>query len=237
MRVLAWGGGMMACMAVIAPWWWVGGDNDDNNWHCTFVVWQKVRPMTATSKHWLWGQRTANSNFNRKRWEWAGADDKGNWQERVDNDGKQLEQSSSNESGKTRPASGESRCIGDLALSSVAAAGGGGQRRKQVAMRQAAMATGGSGSGSGSGTCGGSGGRRLQWWRPALEEKERAAAAEPMCFFSVPCAYKNMVSLLPLVLPPLRPQRHNKICARGRARPRTMDCARFCTAQPLRPLY
>ena len=71
-----------------------------------------------------------------------------------------------------------------------------------------------------------------------MEEKERAGAAEPMCIFvSVPRAYKNMVSLLPLALPPLRPQQHNKICAGGRARPRIMDCARFCAAQPLRPLY
>jgi hypothetical protein len=39
-----------------------------------------------------------------------------------------------------------------------------------------------------------------------MEEKEQAAAAEPMCVFfffvAVPRAYKNMVSLLPLALPP-----------------------------------
>jgi hypothetical protein len=59
-----------------------------------------------------------------------------------------------------------------------------------------------------------------------------------VCFLvSMPHAYKNMVSLLPLALPPLRPQWRNKICAGGRARPRIMDYARFCAAQPLRPLY
>ncbi len=59
-----------------------------------------------------------------------------------------------------------------------------------------------------------------------------------VCFcVSVHRAYKNMVSLLPFALPPLRPQRRNKICTGGRARPHIMDCARFCTAQPLRPLY
>jgi hypothetical protein len=59
-----------------------------------------------------------------------------------------------------------------------------------------------------------------------------------VCFFvSVPRTYKNMVSLLPLALPLLRPKKRNKICAGGRARPPIMDCARFCAAQPLRPLY
>jgi hypothetical protein len=59
-----------------------------------------------------------------------------------------------------------------------------------------------------------------------------------VCFFvSAPRVDKSMVSLLPLALPPLRPQRRNKICAGGRARPRIMDCARFCAAQPLRQLY
>jgi hypothetical protein len=58
-----------------------------------------------------------------------------------------------------------------------------------------------------------------------------------VCFFvSVPRAYKNIVSLLPLALLSLRPQRRNKICTGGRARPRIMDCTRFCAAQPLRPL-
>ncbi len=91
----------------------------------------------------------------------GGADDKGNQQERVDNDGKRLEQSSINKSGQTRPASNKSGHVGGVALSSAAAAGGGGQKRQLAAMQQAAMVTGGSGSGSGSGTCGGSGGRRL----------------------------------------------------------------------------
>ena len=47
--------------------------------------------------------------------------------------------------------------------------------------RQAEVA----GSGSGSGTCGGSVDRRLRWWRRAMEEKEKAAAAEPSDFVSV----------------------------------------------------
>ena len=67
----------------------------------------------------------------------------------------------------------------NFASSSAAAAGGGGQRR-----RQAAMAT--VGSGSGTCGCGGSVGRRLvRWWRQAMEEKERAAAAEPSDFVSL----------------------------------------------------
>jgi hypothetical protein len=41
------------------------------------------------------------------------------------------------------------------------------------------------GSGSGSSTCGGSVDRRLRWWRRAMEEKEKAAAAEPSDFVSV----------------------------------------------------
>ncbi len=81
----------------------------------------------------------------------------------ADDDGKQLERLSSNESGQTRPASTEIRRVGGVVSSSAAAAGSGGQRWKQVAMRQAAMATGGSGSDSGSGSCGGSGGRWLRW--------------------------------------------------------------------------
>jgi hypothetical protein len=80
----------------------------------------------------------------------------------VDDDSKQLEWSSSNESGHTRPASGKSGRVRGVASSSVAAAGGRGQGGRQAAMQQAAMATGGSGSGSGSGTCGDSGGRWLQ---------------------------------------------------------------------------
>jgi hypothetical protein len=42
--------------------------------------------------------------------------------------------------------------------------------------------------------------------------------------------------LLPLALS-LKPQRHKDFCAGGRARQCIMDCARFCAAQPLRPLY
>ncbi len=71
-------------------------------------------------------------------------------------------------------------------------------------------------------------------WRRRNEQRQQSRC---VFFVSVPCSYKNMVSLLPLALPPLRPQWRNKICTGGRARPCTMDCARFCTAQPLRPLY
>ena len=62
--------------------------------------------------------------------------------------------------------------------------GGGAWRLSSTGRRQAAMATGSGGSGGGSGTCGGSDGRRrLRWRRPAMEERERAAAAtEPRMF-------------------------------------------------------
>jgi hypothetical protein len=43
----------MARMGAIAPQWWGGGDNNGNNWHGTSVTRQKVRLMTAMSKHWL----------------------------------------------------------------------------------------------------------------------------------------------------------------------------------------
>ncbi len=89
--------------------------------------------------------------------------------------------------------------------------------------------------------------RHLRWqWRQTATvvmagyggEGTSSGSRANVCFFvSVPCTYKNMVSLLPLALPPQRLQQHNKICAGGRARPRIMDCARFCAAQPLRPLY
>ena len=73
--------------------------------------------------------------------------------------------------------------------------------------RQSAAA--GSDSGSGTCGCGGSVGRRLvRWWRQAMEEKERAAAAEPSDFVS-------------LLILPLRRRSQNgaKIfCAGGRAR-------------------
>jgi len=74
-------------------------------------------------------------------------------------------------------------------------------------LRQAATA----GSGSGSGTCGGCGDRRLQWWRQAMEEKERAAAAEP--------------------------SGRKDFCAGGMGKPLNMDCAKFCAAQPVNPLF
>ncbi len=134
-------------------------------------------------------------------------DDKGNRRERADDDGKRLERSSGDESGQTRPASDESGRVGGVASSSAAAAGGGGQRRQQAAMRQAAMATGG----------------RRQWqrqwhlqrqWRQTAtvvtagyggEGTSSGSRADVHFFVSVPRAYTNMVSLLPLALPPLRP--------------------------------
>ncbi len=57
------------------------------NWGTTAVDDRRENLATATWKHRQWGQLTANNNCHRKRQEWAGADDKGNQQEQVDDDG------------------------------------------------------------------------------------------------------------------------------------------------------
>jgi hypothetical protein len=71
-------------------------------------------------------------------------------------------------------------------------------------------------------------------WRRRNEQRQQSR-----CVFLCLCLAPTKIwlsSLLPLALLPLRPQRRNKICNGGRARLRVMDCARFCAAQPLKPL-